>query len=91
MKFRKRNLKAYIKEIKGRLEFVTEYEGRTVDDVQRRLEEVIENRTEGLIIKHPMSEYVLNGRNSDWVKIKPEYMVTRSIFLSLRHILSHLS
>ena len=33
------------------------------------------NRGEGLVMKHPDSEYVLNGRNKDWIKVKPEYMV----------------
>lgn len=74
LKFRKRNLKAYVKEIKGRLEYVAEYEGKTVDDVRKRLDDVMENRGEGLILKHPGSEYVLNGRTKDWVKVKPEYM-----------------
>lgn len=58
------------------MEFVAGYEGRTVNDIRTRLEEVVENRGEGLIIKHPLSEYVLNGRNVDWVKVKPEYMVS---------------
>lgn len=71
VKFRKRNLRAYVKEVKGRMEFITEYEGRTADDIRKRLEEVMEARGEGLIIKHPSSEYVLNGRNKDWVKVCP--------------------
>lgn len=33
------------------------------------------DRGEGLVMKHPDSEYVLNGRNKDWIKVKPEYMV----------------
>ncbi|KAI5121896.1 hypothetical protein M0805_001100 [Coniferiporia weirii] len=74
VKFRKRNLRAYVKEIKGRIEFVAEYEGRSADDIQSRLEEVMESRGEGLIIKHPNAKYILNGRNNDWVKVKPEYM-----------------
>ena len=69
-----------MKEVKGRLEFVTGYEGKNVDDVRKRLEEVITNRGEGLILKHPNSEYVLNGRNKDWVKVKPEYMVGQTSF-----------
>ena len=28
------------------------------------------------MIKHPKSQYVLNGRNNDWIKVKPEYMVS---------------
>jgi DNA ligase-4 len=69
-KFRKRNLRACIKETKGRIEYITEYEGRTPRDIRDRMEEVMENRGEGLILKHPNAEYVLNGRNKDWLKVK---------------------
>lgn len=80
LKFRKRNLKSCMKEVRGRVEFVTEYEGRNATDVRKRLEEVMASRGEGLILKHPASEYVLNGRNKDWVKVKPEYMVGQTSF-----------
>ena len=40
------------------------------------------NRGEGLVMKHPDSEYVLNGRNKDWIKVKPEYMVGHFSFRS---------
>ncbi|TDL23778.1 DNA ligase 4 [Rickenella mellea] len=74
VRFRKKNLRACVKEVKGRIEFITEFDGKTADDVRKRMEDVVEDRGEGLIIKHPNSEYVLNGRNQDWIKIKPEYM-----------------
>ena len=61
------------------MEYVVTYEGRTVVDVKRRLEEVMENRGEGLILKHPNATYILNGRNKDWVKVKPEYMVSHLV------------
>ncbi|KDQ61444.1 hypothetical protein JAAARDRAFT_30880 [Jaapia argillacea MUCL 33604] len=73
-KFRKRNLRACLSEIKGRIEFIQEFEGKTAKDVREKMEEVMAARGEGLILKHPDSEYVLNGRNKDWVKVKPEYM-----------------
>ncbi|KAH9932654.1 hypothetical protein B0H21DRAFT_878850 [Amylocystis lapponica] len=60
LRFRKRNLRACLQEVPGRVEFAEESEGRTVKD--------------GLVIKHPDSEYILNGRNKDWIKVKPEYM-----------------
>ncbi|KAI0700108.1 DNA ligase 4 [Cerioporus squamosus] len=73
-KFRKRNLRSCLKEVKGHIEFVTEQEGKTAKDVRQKMEEIMANRGEGLILKHPDAEYVLNGRNKDWIKIKPEYM-----------------
>ncbi|PPQ96588.1 hypothetical protein CVT26_006325 [Gymnopilus dilepis] len=72
--FRKRNMRQCLKEISGRIEFVTEYKGKTAKDVRERMDQVMASRGEGLIIKHPSSKYVLNGRNMDWIKVKPEYM-----------------
>lgn len=57
------------------MEFVVEFEGKTAKDVRQRMDEVMAARGEGLILKHPDSEYILNGRNKDWIKVKPEYMV----------------
>nr|GAT46734.1 DNA ligase 4 [Mycena chlorophos] len=71
---RKRNLKALMRPVKGRFEFTTEYRGKTTDDIKMRLEQVMEDRGEGLVIKHPNAQYILNGRNNDWIKVKPEYM-----------------
>ncbi|CAL1714652.1 unnamed protein product [Somion occarium] len=74
LKYRKRNLQACIEEVKGRLEFTLEFEGKTAQDVRDKMEEIMANRGEGLVIKHPGSVYTLNGRNKDWIKVKPEYM-----------------
>ncbi|GLB41800.1 putative DNA ligase [Lyophyllum shimeji] len=72
--FRKRNMRNCLKEIAGRIEFVVEYKGKTAKDIRQRMDEVMAARGEGLVIKHPLSKYVLNGRNMDWIKVKPEYM-----------------
>jgi len=60
-----------LKEIKGHIEYVIEYKGKTVKDIRERMDQVMVARGEGLIIKHPLSKYVLNGRNMDWVKVRP--------------------
>ena len=67
--FRKKNLRSCLKEIVGRLEFAVEYKGKTAKDVRLRMDEVMAARGEGLVIKHPLSKYVLNGRNMDWIKV----------------------
>lgn len=67
--FRKRNLKSCFTPIPGRIEFLLEFEGKTAKDVRMRMEEVIVARGEGLVLKHPDAEYVLNGRNKDWIKV----------------------
>jgi hypothetical protein len=69
LKFRKKNLKSCVSPIKGRIELVAEFEGKTAQDVRKRMEEIMADRGEGLVIKHPESEYVLNGRNKDWIKV----------------------
>ena len=74
---------ACVKETKGRMEYVTEYEGRTADDVRKKLDEVMANRGEGLILKHPNAEYVLNGRNKDWVKVQPFRPNCGTVYLHL--------
>ncbi|KAG6886219.1 DNA ligase (ATP) [Termitomyces sp. T159_Od127] len=72
--FRKKNLRSCLKEIKGRIEFAVEYKGKTAKAIRERMDEVMAARGEGLVIKHPQAKYVLNGRNMDWIKVKPEYM-----------------
>ncbi|KAJ3571822.1 hypothetical protein NP233_g3508 [Leucocoprinus birnbaumii] len=74
LSFRKRNLRHCLKEITGRIEYAVEYRGKTAKDIRGRMDDVMAARGEGLVIKHPLSKYVLNGRNMDWIKVKPEYM-----------------
>ncbi|KAF8582783.1 DNA ligase 4 [Ramaria rubella] len=71
---RKKNMRLCVSEVHGRIEYVQEFEGRTAKDVRARMDEIIENRGEGLILKHPKGQYTLNGRNIDFIKVKPEYM-----------------
>ncbi|KAG8787200.1 DNA ligase (ATP) [Serendipita sp. 397] len=71
---RRRNLERVFDPVEGRLEIMHQFEATTVGDVQNLLRKVVEDRGEGLILKHPNSTYVLNGRVDQWVKVKPEYM-----------------
>jgi DNA ligase 4 len=61
-------MRACLKEIPGRVEFAVEYKGKTANDIRQRMDEIMTARGEGLVIKHPASKYVLNGRNMDWIK-----------------------
>lgn len=36
------------------------------------LNDAIDNREEGIVVKDPLSIYKPNSRNSGWFKIKPE-------------------
>lgn len=49
------------------------------------LDDAIDNREEGIIVKDPLSIYKPNSRNSGWYKIKPEVNVFKN---SLIFILS---
>ncbi|KZS94450.1 DNA ligase 4 [Sistotremastrum niveocremeum HHB9708] len=71
---RKENLRHTVIEVKGHLEYASEWIGKTSKDVRERMEEVMNARGEGLVIKHMKARYILNGRNEDWIKVKPEYL-----------------
>ena len=82
-KFRKRNLRSCLRDVPGRIELVTQYEGKTAKDIRSRMESVMANRGEGLILKHPEAEYVLNGRNKDWIKVRSFTILRKPSFLNL--------
>lgn len=46
-----------------------EFEGKSAQDVRHQMDVIMSNRGEGLVMKHPDSEYTLNGRNKDWIKV----------------------
>ncbi|KAL8872569.1 MAG: hypothetical protein Q9198_007187 [Flavoplaca austrocitrina] len=57
-----------------RLEIHPYVEARSVQEVEKMLQRVVAEASEGLVIKNPRSAYRLNDRNDDWIKVKPEYM-----------------
>lgn len=71
---RRRALEASIQPVERRLEIIDFKEGRTWDDIEVALRQVVAEASEGLVVKNPRSSYTLNDRNDDWVKVKPEYM-----------------
>ena len=62
-------MRQYIKEIQGRIEFTTEFKAKSAKDVRQRMDQVMADRGEGLVMKAPDSAYVLNGRTNDWIKV----------------------
>ncbi|XP_049840177.1 DNA ligase 4-like isoform X4 [Schistocerca gregaria] len=46
---------------------------KTKDEVIEHLNEAIDNKLEGIILKDPESVYKPNSRKAGWFKIKPEY------------------
>ncbi|XP_030057178.1 DNA ligase 4 isoform X2 [Microcaecilia unicolor] len=58
----------------GRINIVHKKEASTKKNVVDALNEAIDNREEGIMVKDPMSTYKPDKRGEGWVKIKPEYV-----------------
>ncbi|KAL8914252.1 MAG: hypothetical protein Q9171_001123 [Xanthocarpia ochracea] len=57
-----------------RLEIHRYVEASSVKEIEKMLQLVVAEASEGLVIKNPRSAYRLNDRCDDWIKVKPEYM-----------------
>ncbi|XP_003477632.1 DNA ligase 4 [Cavia porcellus] len=60
--------------IPGRMEIVQKAQARTKKEVIDALNEAIDKREEGIMVKHPLSIYKPDKRGEGWLKIKPEYV-----------------
>lgn len=63
-----------VKNVHRRLEILHHVVATSVDAIEPLLRKVIEEASEGLVLKSPKSIYRLNSRNDDWMKVKPDYM-----------------
>ncbi|KUI65648.1 DNA ligase 4 [Cytospora mali] len=71
---RRNSLQKVIKDVPGRFE-IHQYRSCTSPfDIEPYLREIVQDSSEGLVLKNPGSPYVLNDRNWSWIKVKPEYM-----------------
>lgn len=68
-------MRSCFKEVTGRLNYIPQSVGKTVNALRCKIEEVVERGGEGLVIKHSLSKYSLNERTPDWIKVKPDYIV----------------
>ncbi|KAL8837506.1 MAG: hypothetical protein Q9170_002499 [Blastenia crenularia] len=71
---RRKALEATVQSEHRRLEIHKYVEAASAKEVERMLQVVVAEASEGLVIKNPRSAYRLNDRNDDWIKVKPEYM-----------------
>ncbi|XP_053419432.1 DNA ligase 4 isoform X2 [Nycticebus coucang] len=60
--------------IPGRIEIVQKTQAHSKNEVIDALNEAIDKREEGVMIKHPLSIYKPDKRGEGWLKIKPEYV-----------------
>ena len=63
-----------VNNVERRLEIHGYTEAQDASQVEPLLRKVVAESSEGLVLKNPRSEYRLNERNDDWIKVKPEYM-----------------
>lgn len=71
---RQETLKTVFTPVKGRIQLVPRTEVRTTQEVVNALNEAIDNREEGIMVKDPVSIYKPDKRGEGWLKIKPEYV-----------------
>lgn len=67
-------LRSVFTPIPGRIELVQKTQARTKNEVINALNEAIDKREEGIMVKHPFSIYKPDKRGEGWLKIKPEYV-----------------
>ncbi|XP_012578606.1 PREDICTED: DNA ligase 4 [Condylura cristata] len=67
-------LRSLFTPVPGRLETVQKAQARTKQDVIDALNEAIDKREEGIMVKQPLSIYKPDKRGEGWLKIKPEYV-----------------
>ncbi|XP_026867629.2 DNA ligase 4 [Electrophorus electricus] len=60
--------------VKGRIQLVPKTEAKAIKEVVNALNEAIDNREEGIMVKNPLSIYKPDKRGEGWLKIKPEYV-----------------
>ncbi|XP_019062433.1 DNA ligase 4 isoform X2 [Fukomys damarensis] len=60
--------------VSGRMEIIQKTQAHTKKEVIDALNEAIDKREEGIMIKHPLSIYKPDKRGEGWLKIKPEYV-----------------
>ncbi|KAH8705089.1 ATP-dependent DNA ligase IV [Talaromyces proteolyticus] len=71
---RRKALEKVIEPVHRRFEIHTYQEAAKASDIEPILRKVVEEASEGLVLKNPRSPYRLNERHDDWMKVKPEYM-----------------
>lgn len=71
---RREALEKSVRDVHRRFEVHKFDEATQASEIEPKLRNVIAESTEGLVLKNPRSEYRLNERNDDWIKVKPEYM-----------------
>ncbi|KAK7069753.1 DNA ligase (ATP) [Halocaridina rubra] len=67
-------LESVVTPLEGRVHISTKTEVHSKEDVIKILNEAIDNREEGVVLKDPDSVYRPASRKGGWIKVKPEYV-----------------
>ena len=71
---RRRALQGAVFDVPRRMEIHPCKEAEEISEIETMLRHVVQESSEGLVLKNPRSAYRLNERNDDWMKVKPEYL-----------------
>lgn len=71
---RRKSLELIIKEVPGRFEIHPCQICTSPSEIEPYLRKIIQNSSEGIMLKNPSSGYTLNDRPWAWIKVKPDYM-----------------
>jgi DNA ligase 4 len=71
---RRKALERAVQSVHRRMEIHEYTIGTKPEDIESALRTIIEDASEGLVLKNPRSSYHLADRVDDWQKVKPEYM-----------------
>uniref|UniRef100_A0A1A8MNP4 DNA ligase n=4 Tax=Nothobranchius pienaari TaxID=704102 RepID=A0A1A8MNP4_9TELE len=74
LKHRHEILQTIFTPVNGRIHVVPKTEVRTMQQVVGALNDAIDSREEGIMVKDPLSIYKPDKRGEGWLKIKPEYV-----------------
>ncbi|KAI1489106.1 DNA ligase [Biscogniauxia mediterranea] len=60
--------------VPGRLEILEYTKATSSEAIEPMLRKIVSDASEGIVIKNPGSMYKVDDRNTDWIKVKPDYM-----------------
>lgn len=74
LKYRKSLIPKLVNPIPNKFEILRFTKGKSVEDIETAMKDIISDRNEGIMVKNLNSKYHHSERNNSWVKIKPEYL-----------------
>ncbi|CAF0874039.1 unnamed protein product [Brachionus calyciflorus] len=75
LKERVEYIKKSFSEIEGRIQYSSQIKAKTNQHVVDALNNAIDGRLEGIVVKDPESVYKPSQRGGGWYKVKPDYML----------------